>query len=232
MKQKYVIFKDDDVGKDLYGLKKWVDIVLENDAKATIGLIGNKLKDTQLVNYLNKLDSNKIEVFCHGYYHSYIPFLAKKILKRKIMGVEFDRTYSKQDKSLKKYREIEKKHLKKKAISFGPPGNIYNKFVFEALKNNDFKMMFSWQDINKDLVKIPLSSNFREENVNDFIKGYENCKDQEIYTLQFHHADLTSKNLETLPEVIAFLKNKEKRVFVTPSELYKIYKKEKSCLIN
>ena len=40
MTKKYVIFKDDDVGKYFDRLKKWIDIVLKNDAKAAIGLIG------------------------------------------------------------------------------------------------------------------------------------------------------------------------------------------------
>ena len=79
MKEKYVIFKDDDAGKNFYKLKKWIDIVLENNAKGAIGLIGKYMKNQQLREFLNSLDSNKIEIFCHGYSHSSLPFFINKI---------------------------------------------------------------------------------------------------------------------------------------------------------
>ena len=62
MKNKYVIFKDDDVGKEFSSLKRWIDIILENDAKGSIGLIGKYLKNQDLHNYLNSLDEKKIDI--------------------------------------------------------------------------------------------------------------------------------------------------------------------------
>ena len=226
MTVKYVIFKDDDAGKNLPALKKWIDLIVENNAKGCIGLIGKYLTNSELVDYLNSLDSNTIEIFCHGFYHSYFPFLINKMFgKRRVVGVEFDKNYEKHKSYLRKYRELEGRYLKTKALAFGPPGNIYNKSVFKALVDNDFKAMFSWEDIDEKLLRIPLTSNFTQVSLDDFIEGYQNCKDERIYTLQFHHSNLTSKHLEVLPDVIDFLKTKEKRVFINPSDYYSIFKK-------
>ena len=75
MTKKYVIFKDDDAGVDIERLKKWVDVVINNDAKGSIGVIGKHLKNTELREYLNSLNQEKIEIFCHGYYHSHSPYI-------------------------------------------------------------------------------------------------------------------------------------------------------------
>ena len=211
MKNKYVIFKDDDAGKDTPGLKKLIDVVLKNDAKATIGLIGKHLKDQELIDYLNSLDEDKIEIFCHGYYHSHFPYLYKN--------------FEKHDSSLKQYRFIESKYLKTKAVAFGPQGNIWNQDVIDALVQNDFKMMFSWEKIKGDIFTIPLSLNYKQNSLKDFIEDYKGHKDDEIITLQFHHASLTEEQFEFLKDAIDFLKNEEKRIFVTPSELLKLVNK-------
>lgn len=227
MNEKYILFKDDDVGKDLPGLKKWIDIVLKNNAKGAIGLIGKYL-DKDLANYLNSLDSDKIEVFCHGYSHSHIPFLLRKMIGRnRILPTEFDRNFKSHDSSLKKFREVESRYLKKKTITFGPPGNIWNDNVIKPLLKNDFKLMFSWDKAKHDLLTIPLSDNLKQNSLDEFINDYEKKKEDIVYTLQFHHAYLSEGQFEIIKEVIDFLKNKEKRVFVTPSELLEIIKKDK-----
>ena len=227
MNEKYIIFKDDDVGKDLPGLKRWIDIILENKAKGAIGLIGKYL-DKDLANYLNSLDSDKIEVFCHGYSHSHIPFMLRKIIGRnRILPTEFDRNIKSHDSSLQKFRVAESKYLEKRAITFGPPGNIWNDNVIDPLLKNDFKMMFSWDKTKYDLLTIPLSDNLKQNSLEEFKKDYEKKKEDLIYTLQFHHANLSEQQFELIKEVIDFLKNKEKRIFVTPSELLEISKKNK-----
>lgn len=229
MTKKYVIFKDDDVGKDFEGLKKWTDIVLENDAKATIGLIGKYMKEQELRDFLKTLDENRIEIFCHGYSHSPFPFLImKKIGRNRIYPTEFDRNFRSHNLSLKKYRKAESKYLDRKAITFGPQGNIWNESVIDALVQNDFKLMFSWEKVGSDLFTIPLSGNLKQNSLDEFIKAYEKGKDSLIYTLQFHHANLSDRQFDLMVEVIDFLKNNEGRVFVTPSELLEISKKDKS----
>ena len=226
MNKKYVVFKDDDAGKDTPGLKKLIDVILKNNAKAAIGLIGKHLKDQELIDYLNSLDNDKIEIFCHGYYHSHFPYLYKKLTKSKeLPKTEFNKDFEKHDSSLKQYRFIESKYLKTKAVAFGPQGNIWNQDVIDALVQNDFKMMFSWEKIKGDIFTIPLSFNYKQNSLEDFIKDYKNHKDDEIITLQFHHAKLTEEQFDFLKDVIDFLKNKEKRVFVTPSELLKLVNK-------
>ena len=228
MNKKYIIFKDDDVGKDFDKLKKWVDIILKNDAKAAIGLIGRYMKNQDLNNYLNDLDKSKIEIFCHGYSHSHLPFLLiKKFGRNRFYPTEFDRNFNSHDLSLKKYRKAESKYLDGKAMTFGSQGNIWNDSVIEALVKNDFKMMFSWRKTEQDLLTIPLSDNFKQNSLDEFINIYEKNKDNPIYTLQFHHANLSEKQFNLLPAVIDYLKNKENRVFITPSELLKISKQDK-----
>jgi hypothetical protein len=227
LKRKYVVFKDDDVGKDFEKLKKWIDVVVENDAKAAIGLIGRYIKNPTLVDYLNTLDPSKIEIFCHGYSHGYFPFLLRKIIGRnKIVPPEFDRTLKSHDSSLSKYRDVEAKHLKQKAITFGPPGNIWNDSIIPALEKHSFKMMFSWWEIKGDILKIPLCANLKQNSLDEFVDVYEKHKDNIIFTLQFHHANLSDKQFDLMADVIDFLKNKEKRVFVTPSDLLSISKKD------
>ena len=217
-----MIFKDDDVGKDLPSLKKWTDIVLKADAKGCIGLIGKYLKDKSIIDFLNSLDKEKIEVFCHGYSHSHIPFLLRKVIGRnRILPTEFDRNYKSHCRSLKKYRELENRFLKSKAMVFGPPGNLWNNSLIDPLIKYNFNAMFSWWEIKGDILKIPLVDNYRQTCLEEYINLYNNSKDKQIYTLQFHHADLSEKQFELLPEVINFLK-KEKRVFITPSELLNI----------
>ena len=229
LSNKYVIFKDDDVGKDFEGLKKWINIVLKNNAKAAIGLIGKYMKDQELREYLNSLDEKQIEIFCHGYYHSHLPYIYNKLTRKKELSkTEFNKDFRKQDFSLKKYRLIESKYLKTKSIAFGPQGNIWNENVIEALVQNDFKMMFSWEKLERDIYTIPLSGNLKQNSFDDFINDYKKNKDDSIYTLQFHHADLSERQFELIKDVIDFLKNKENRVFITPSELLKISKKEKN----
>jgi len=225
LKGKYVLFKDDDAGKDFYKLKKWVDVVLENDAKASIGLIGKYIKNQQLREFLNSLNPNKIEVFCHGYSHSYLPFLLnRKFGKNRFFKIEFDKTYKSHDKSLKKYREAENKFLKKKAIAFGPPGNQWNEHVPKALVENDFKLMFSWKKVAPGIFTIIISNNFKQNSLEEFIKDYDKHKNDALFVLQFHHANLSDKQFKLMAEVIDFLKNKENRTFITPSELLDLNK--------
>lgn len=217
---KYVIFKDDDVGKDFNGLKRWIDIVLQNNAKGTIGVIGKYLKDKNLVDYLNSLDPNSIEVFCHGYSHDYLPFLVNRMfMGRRVIPVEFDRNLEDHDASLKKYMDVESKFLKTKAIAFGPPGNYWNDSTIDALVKNDFKIMFSDKKAKGDLLFIPISDRLNQDSFESFVQSYEKKKNDIIYTLQFHHAYLTEEQFNLMEKVIDFLKNKEKRAFVTPSEL-------------
>lgn len=226
--KKYVIFKDDDVGKDFQGLKRWIDIVLKNDAKAAIGLIGRCMKDQELMQFLNSLDKDRIEIFCHGYYHGPLPFLLIKIWrKNRLLPVEFDRNSKSHSLSLKKYRNAESKYLKRKAICFGPPGNIWNDSVIDPLLKNEFKLMFSWVKTKHDLFTVPLTDNLKQSSLKEFVKVYNKNKDRRIYTLQFHHANLSDEQFDLMNEVIDFLKNKEDRIFITPSELLKISKRDK-----
>ena len=229
--KKYVIFKDDDIGKDFINLKKWIKIIIDNDAKASIGLIGKYLNNKDLRDYLNLLDSNKIEIFCHGYYHSYIPFLMKKYLGNKsFFKAEFEKSKSKHDSSFKKYRKIESLYLKNKAITFGPPGNNWNEFVIESLIDYDFKLMFSWKKISKGILTVPLVDNLKQNSFDGFIKDYSKNKNKIIYTLQFHHANLSEKQFDIIPDIINFLKKDEKREFILPRKLLEISKKDKGIL--
>ncbi|UCF49163.1 MAG: hypothetical protein JSU91_05285 [Thermoplasmatales archaeon] len=226
--KKYVIFKDDDVGKDFNSLKKWIDIIINNNAKAAIGLIGKYIKNQELNRYLNLLDSTIIEVFCHGYSHGYLPFIFRKYWKKnRLLPVEFDRNSKSHDHSLRKYRFVESKYLKKKAVCFGPPGNVWNESVINPLLENDFKLMFSWRKAKHDLFTIPLSDNLKQRSLKEFIADYDKKKDCRIYTLQFHHANLSDRQYELTTEVIDFLKDKENRIFITPSELLDVSKKDK-----
>lgn len=227
MKETYVLFKDDDAGKDFYKLKKWVDIVLENNAKGAIGLIGKYMKNQQLREFLNSLDSNKIEVFCHGYSHSFLPFLINRIFGNNyFIKNEFDKNFKSHDKSLMKYREAESRYLNKIAITFGPPGNSWNDDVPKALTQNGFKLMFSWKKLCPGIFTIFLSINFKQSSLEEFIKDYEKNKNDALFVLQFHHADLNDNQFELMVEVIDFLKNKEHRIFITPSELLHLNKEK------
>jgi len=226
-----VIFKDDDAGIDLEHLKKWVDVVINNDAKGSIGVIGKHLKNIELREYLNSLNQEKIEIFCHGYYHSHSPYILSKLTRSKeLPKTEFNKDLNKHNFSLKKYRTDESKYLNSKTVSFGPQGNIWNKNIIEPLLKNNFKMMFSWENVGGKILTIPLSSNLRQNSLDEFIEGYANNKNDVIYTLQFHHAKLTDKNFEVMAEVIDYLKNKEGRIFVTPSELLGISKENDEIL--
>lgn len=229
MSKKYVVFKNDDVGKDTLKLKKWIDIVLKKNAKAAIGLIGKYMKNQELIDFLKTLDKDRIEIFCHGYSHSYLPFfIIKKIGRNRIYPTEFDRNFNSHNSALKRYRKAENKYLNSKAICFGPQGNIWNDSVIDALLQNDFKLMFSWRKAKHDLFTIPLCDNLRQNSLDEFIKVYGKGKENPIYTLQFHHADLSNNQFNLMIEVIDFLKNDENRIFVTPSELLKISEKEKA----
>ena len=221
-----MIFKDDDAGKDTPKLKKWIGIVLENDAKAAIGLIGKCIKEQDLIDYLNSLDRDKIEIFCHGYYHHQLPYIIAKLKRKKeLPKTEFNKDFEKHDFSLKRYREAESKYLKTKAVTFGPQGNIWNKSVIDALIQNDFKIMFSWEKINGDIFTVPLSLNYKQNSLEEFIGDYKKHKNDEMFTLQFHHANLSENQFKFLKDVIDFLKNREKRIFVTPYELLKLVNK-------
>ena len=228
MTKKYVIFKDDDVGVDTPKLKRWIEIVIKNDAKATVGLIGKYMKDEELISYLNSLDNSKIEIFCHGYHHKHYPYIIRNITKSKdLPKTEFNKDIEKHNSSLKKYRTHEANLLHSKTITFGPQGNIWNKDVIIPLLEHDFKMMFSWENVGGGILTIPLSGNLEHESLKDFIKCYEEHENDVIYTLQFHHAKYTDKNFEVMEQVIDYLKNKERRVFVTPSDLFSISQNNK-----
>lgn len=225
MTKKYVVFKDDDAGKDTPKLKKWINVVLENDAKAAIGLIGKHMEDEELRKYLNSLDKKRIEIFCHGYSHSHFPYIVMKFLGRnRFFPTEFDRNANHHRSSLKKYRMVENRYLGITAITFGPQGNIWNESLIEPLEQNGFKIMFSWEKVKGKLFTIPLSDNLKQKSLDEFIEDYEKNKDKKIYTLQFHHAKLSDQQFDLMKEVIDFLK-KEGRIFVTPSELLKLVDK-------
>jgi len=221
--KKYVVFKDDDAGVDLESLKRWVKVVIDNDAKGTIGVIGKHLKNPELSEYLKSLNQEKIEIFCHGYYHNHSPYIITKLTRSKeLPKTEFNKDISEHDISLKKYREDEHKYLNSSTASFGPQGNIWNENIIEPLLQYDFKLMFSWENVGSGIHTIPLSENFKHNSLDEFISGYEGKKNDLIYTLQFHHAKLTDEQFKVMKEVIDFLKNEEKRIFVTPSELLEI----------
>jgi hypothetical protein len=227
--KKYIIFKDDDVGKDQQKLKKWIEIVINNNAKGTIGIIGKYLREKNLVNYLKSLDKEKIEFFCHGFSHNYLPFIIRNIIGRnRIFPTEFDKSVKSHNRSLIKYREYEKIYLNYKTVVFGPPGNTWNKNVVEPLLKNDFKLMFSWRNVGSGILTIPLTDNFKQDNIEDFINDYKKNKDEIIYTLQFHHANLSKEQFKLIIEIIDFLKNEENRIFITPSELIKIKQNNKN----
>ena len=231
MKEKYVIFKDDDVGKDFQRLRRWVDIILKNNAKASIGLIGKYMKKSKIKKYLNSLDKERIEVFCHGYTHNHLPFLLIKIIGRnRIYPTEFDRNSYMHNLSLRRYRKAEEKYLDSKTISFGPQGNIWNGSIVDPLVKKDFKIMFSWRKTDHDIFTIPLCDNLKQNSFEEFLKVYEKNKEKRIYTLQFHHADLSDRQFELINDVIDFFKNKEKRVFVNPKDILEISKKDKEIL--
>jgi hypothetical protein len=220
LSKKYIIFKDDDVGKDTQSLKKWIEIILEKNVKAAIGLIGKCMRNQELIDYLNSLDKDKIEIFCHGYYHKQLPYIIRKIKRSKeLPKTEFNKDFERHNRSLKKYRLVESKYLKTKAITFGPQGNIWNDNVIDAVIQNDFKLMFSWRKIKADIFTIPMTENLKQNSFEEFLKDYNKNNNVEIYTLQFHHANLTDNQFELMKEVIDFLKNKEKRIFVKPSDL-------------
>ena len=218
--KKYVVFKDDDAGKDFQGLKRWIEIVIKNDAKGAIGLIGKYMRNQELSKFLNSLNEERIEIFCHGYKHGCLPFLIHRIFgKNIVIHNEFNRNYQSHDQSLKKYRKLESKYLHKKAITFGPPGNQWNDSVIDALLQNDFKIMFSWRKVKSDLLIIHINGSLSQNSLEEFVKTFDKNKDNPIYTLQFHHAKLSDKQFELMTKVIDFLKNNEGRVFITPSEL-------------
>ena len=228
-----MIFKDDDVGKDTEKLKKWVELITSNDAKGSIGLIGKYIKDSKIRNFLETIDEKKIEIFCHGYYHGYLPFIERKKLggRNIFFHVEFDKSRTASENSLKKYRSLESRYLKKKAITFGPPGNIWNEYAIESLEENGFKLMFSWKKINSSKIfTIPLSDNLNKNSFEEFKKSYEQNKNDLIYTLQFHHAKLSDAQFDLIPKVIDFLKKDEKRIFIRPSELMEIPRKDEEIL--
>ena len=83
----------------------------------------------------------------------------------------------------------------------------------------------SWYKIKGDIFTVPLSENFKQDSLEEFIKDYKKNKNNKIFTLQFHHANLSDKQFELMKDVIDFLKNKEKRIFVKPSELLKLVDK-------
>ena len=87
--------------------------------------------------------------------------------------------------------------------------------------------MFSWRKAKHDLLTIPLCDNLKQNSLDEFIKDYEKFKNKIIYTLQFHHANLSEKQFELMEEVIDFLQNNEERIFVTPSNVLKISNKDK-----
>ena len=84
--------------------------------------------------------------------------------------------------------------------------------------------MFTGKKVSIDLFTIFLNSNFKQTSLDEFIKDYDKNKNETLFVLQFHHADLSNKQFKVLVEVIDFLKNKEKRIFVTPAEFFKISK--------
>jgi len=223
LNKKYVIFKDDDAGKDFKKLKKWIDIVLKNGAKGSIGLIGKYMNNRQLREFLNSLDTNKIEIFCHGYSHR----IQKKIGKNRFIKSEFEKSFQDHKKTLKKYRDAESKYLNKKAITFGPPGNVWNEKVPKALVENGFKLMFTGEKVSSDIFTIFLNSNFKQNSLKEFIKEYDRYKNDTLFVLQFHHTDLSDKQFDLIAEVIDFLKNKENRVFIIPTELLQLNNKTK-----
>jgi hypothetical protein len=185
------------------------------------------LKNDNLVAYLKSLESDKIEIFCHGFTHSQFPYLTNKLLKKnKKPKTEFNKDYKSHFISLKKYRIVESRYLKTKAVAFGPQGNIWNEKVIKPLLENGFKLMFAWEKVGGEIFTIPLSDNLKQNSLNEFKKNYEKYRNDVVYTLQFHHANLSEEQFGLMNEVIGFLSKEEGRVFVTPTELLKINEKE------
>jgi hypothetical protein len=86
--------------------------------------------------------------------------------------------------------------------------------------------MFAWEKVGGEIFTIPLSDNLKQNSLNEFKKNYEKYRNDVVYTLQFHHANLSEEQFGLMNEVIGFLSKEEGRVFVTPTELLKINEKE------
>ena len=226
MYTKIVILKDDDwmvkTGGEWENQKRWLNTVLEHNARTTLGIIGGgHFSIFKQIGDLTKKNPDDVELFCHGLTHLIIRNDTHKINEFRGTSLES------QNHSLLKSKEIAREVIDYEYKVFGAPGNAYEARTFDLLREHGFIVSFTsgGSDIGDYTdgilsLKIDWSAGFSKVDIG--IEQYQkNYLGEHILVIQTHSWSFTKKDTRAFGEFIDYLNENESKVFMTGYEYYK-----------
>lgn len=183
LKTRYVCLTFDD-GPHPYYTKKIVDILKEENIKATFFLVGKQVeKYPELVEYI--LSYSNTKVANHTYNHRNLTKMSSEEIKEEITKTQHLLLKTSSDKSLRN------------VISFvRPPGGNYNDRVFQVIKELGYSLAL-WTVFPNDLLC---------KNKQDIIRKIDEQTKSDREVILLHSGNQLT--LEALPDIIKLLKNK------------------------
>lgn len=180
---KYVCLTFDD-GPHPYYTKKIVDILKEENVKATFFLVGKQVeKHPDLVEYI--LSYSNAKVANHTYTHKNLTKMSLEEIKEEINKTQKLLLKTSLDKSLKNVIPYVR-----------PPGGNYDEKVFQAIKELGYNLAL-WSVFPNDLLC---------KNKQDIIKKIDEQTRSNKEIILLHSGNQIT--LEALPDIIKLLKNK------------------------
>lgn len=182
LKTKYVCLTFDD-GPHPYYTKKIVDILKEENIKATFFLVGKQIeKYPDLVRYI--LSYNNAKIANHTYNHKNLTKMSLEELKEEIINTQ------------KLLLEISSDNLKNIIYYVRPPGGNYNDKVFKEIKSLGYNLAL-WSIFPNDLLC---------KNKQDIVKKINEQTKSDKEVILLHSGNQVT--LEALPDIIKLLKSK------------------------
>ncbi len=222
--KQFVILKADDmIFQEKLISKRWLKFIkycVENNIKASIGIIGNSLEkgNTDYYDYLKLVHkSNFIEFWNHGYTH----VLGVKDSTGKVYSEFRDSGYEYQKTALEKTQNLCKKYLGFYPAAFGAPGNAIDNTTTKVIdENSEIKIwFFGKKETKKFLIKrlaeieFPYGHPIYEKFINNYL-----C-DEKLLTFQIHPNMWDDEKFIVFNKIIEYLEAKNV-TFLTPSEYY------------
>lgn len=182
LKTKYVCLTFDD-GPHPYYTKKIVDILKEENIKATFFLVGKQIeKYPDLVRYI--LSYNNAKIANHTYNHKNLTKMSLEEIKEEIINTQ------------KLLLEISSENLKNIIYYVRPPGGNYNDKVFKEIKSLGYNLAL-WSIFPNDLLC---------KNKQDIVKKINEQTKSDKEVILLHSGNQVT--LEALPDIIKLLKSK------------------------
>ncbi len=222
--KQFIILKADDLifQENLISSRwlKFIKYCVENDIKASIGLIGNSLEkgNADYFNYVKQLiKSNYFEIWNHGYNH----IVKAKDSAGNVFSEFWNSSYEYQKFALEKTQNLCREKLNYYPKAFGAPGNAIDNITLNVINENEdiIIWLYGLKNTNKFLIKrsaeieFPYGHPIYEKFINNYLPK------EKLLTFQIHPNMWDDEKFNIFTKIIEFLES-QNVTFLTPSEYY------------